>query len=135
MAERALRDAHSDSRVKSHLNILLVEDHHDTAAALMRLLCNIGYTVRMAASLGSARKLAGEQPFDVMVCDIGLPDGDGCDLFRELQMTDKPIRGIALSGYGMPEDVARTRAAGFEVHLLKPVSFARLVEQLEQPSS
>lgn len=66
-----------------------------------------------------------------MISDIGLPDGSGVDLMMELTR-DYNLRGIALSGYGMDEDLARTREAGFIAHLVKPIDFDRLNRVLEK---
>jgi CheY-like chemotaxis protein len=110
------------------LRLLVVEDHTDTASMLRRLLLRRGYEVRSAESIESALKVAEEFEFDVLVSDIGLPDGTGMDLIRQLASTanDRPIRGIALSGYGMHEDLERSKAAGFTDHLTKPVDFSVL---------
>jgi CheY-like chemotaxis protein len=73
-----------------------------------------------------------ESEFDILVSDIGLPDGSGLELmprFVALAGT-RPIAGIALSGFGMPEDVERSYAAGFHEHLIKPVDFALLRKAL-----
>jgi len=63
--------------------------------------------------------------FDVVLCDLVLPDGDGCDLVAELFLI-RPVRAFAITGYGMPHDLARTQAAGFLAHLTKPVVVERL---------
>lgn len=106
-------------------NILLVEDHADTAAPLARLLRLEGYAVVVADGFRSAVAAASNHTFDLLVCDIGLPDGDGCDLLRLLRERHQ-IGGIAFSGYGMPADVERFRNAGFLSHLIKPAPFASL---------
>jgi PAS domain S-box-containing protein len=114
------------------LRLLLVEDHQDTAATLLRLLARRGFEVRSAGSVSSALELAKTFEFDVLVSDIGLPDGTGVDLLRrlrELPGKDK-LCGIALSGFGMDEDIARSREAGFMQHLTKPVDFALLQQCL-----
>jgi len=111
-----------------------VEDHRDTSAALVRLLTRRGYEVRSAETVASALDVARDFEFDVLITDIGLPDGTGHELFEKLkaQKRSKPLRGLALSGFGMDEDIARSRAAGFTEHLTKPVDFARLQRQLIQ---
>jgi signal transduction histidine kinase/CheY-like chemotaxis protein len=100
--------------------ILLVEDHEPTREALARLLRRRKFDVVVAASLGEARILAEEQHFDLLISDIGLPDGNGYDLMSQLRDREG-LKGIALTGYGMEEDVARSREAGFFAHLTKPV--------------
>jgi len=79
----------------------------------------------------SALEVANQNEFDVLVSDIGLPDGTGLDLMRAL-LDLYPIKGIALSGFGMEEDIRRSREAGFSDHLVKPVNPQRLQEVIQQ---
>jgi CheY-like chemotaxis protein len=101
--------------------ILLVEDHEQTGKALRRLLANLGYAVEWRASVADALQAAGREPFDLVLSDIGLPDGSGLELMRELR-SRHGLSGIALSGYGMEQDLASSAAAGFLEHLVKPIS-------------
>jgi PAS domain S-box-containing protein len=114
------------------LRLMLVEDHQDTAATLLRLLSRRGYEVKSAGSVSSALDLAKTFDFDVLVSDIGLPDGTGVELLRGLRETPgrEKLPGIALSGFGMDEDIARSREAGFAQHLTKPVDFVLLQQCL-----
>jgi signal transduction histidine kinase/CheY-like chemotaxis protein len=112
------------------LRILLVEDHEPTRTALSRLLQRRRHEVTPVENLASARRAAEEQHFDLLISDLGLPDGDGVDLMRHFQASGGPP-GIALSGYGMDEDLRRTRAAGFFAHLVKPVDVDMLDRTLE----
>jgi two-component system CheB/CheR fusion protein len=105
--------------------VLLVEDHLDTAKAMAKLLRLSGYVVRAAGSVSEALSLAAAEPFDVLVSDIGLPDASGYQLMRHLK-DRHGLRGIALSGYGMEEDARRSREAGFDDHIVKPVSVPQL---------
>jgi signal transduction histidine kinase len=105
--------------------VLLVEDHADTAKALSRLLKNSGYPVTTAATVADALQLADAHPFDLVVSDIGLPDATGYDLMRTLR-DRHGIKGIALSGYGLDEDMRRSREAGFLDHLTKPINLPQL---------
>lgn len=107
------------------LSILLVEDHPDTARALARLLKVFGHEVRIADSVGAALQAVAARPFDLLISDLGLPDGTGLDLMRQMRQST-PMRAIVLSGFGMEEDVRRSLRAGFAAHLTKPVSFAQL---------
>jgi CheY-like chemotaxis protein len=107
------------------LRILLVEDHEPTAAVLSRLLRRSGHTVEHAPTLADARRLAGSANFDLVMSDLGLPDGTGLELMEELRAT-YGLSGIALSGYGMEADLRRSRKAGFVAHLTKPVDIAQL---------
>lgn len=110
------------------LRVLLVEDHADTAENLKRLLIRRGCKVETAASLQEAREQMGVHEFDVLLTDIGLPDGQGLELIQPFvaAAAGRGVTGIALSGYGMPEDVRRTREAGFAHHLTKPVDISQL---------
>jgi CheY-like chemotaxis protein len=115
---------------KSGLRILLVEDHEATRTALAHLLTRRGYKVTTATSVAEARAVAQREKFDLVVSDIGLPDGDGYILMSELRAKFN-LQGIALSGYGMEQDVKRGQKAGFIAHLIKPVR----VESLEKALS
>jgi CheY-like chemotaxis protein len=97
-----------------------VEDHSPTRHALEQLLVRRKYSVRAASTAGEARALARQEVFDLVISDIGLPDGTGYDLMKELKAR-YGIPGISLTGYGMEEDVLKSRAAGFVQHLTKPV--------------
>lgn len=107
--------------------VLLVDDHADTLRSMDRLLRSRGYRVCTAPTVAAALEAAEHQSFDLLISDVGLPDGSGMDLMRELRRRHgETLRGIALSGYGMEEDVARSREAGFDDHLTKPVDMASL---------
>ncbi|HTB80744.1 MAG TPA: response regulator [Opitutaceae bacterium] len=110
---------------ESPRRILLVEDHLPTSRALMLLLTRRNYEVVTAPSLAEARAIAGREKFDLLISDIGLPDGSGYELMAELHSRHRLV-GIALTGYGMEQDVSRSRAAGFVTHLTKPVSVQAL---------
>jgi PAS domain S-box-containing protein len=109
--------------------LLLVEDHSDTARVLLRILTKAGYHVDLAHRVSEARALAAEKPFDLVISDLGLPDGSGLELMRHLSTT-YGLRGIALSGFGTDEDLAASQAAGFDAHLTKPVDWDRLKEAI-----
>jgi signal transduction histidine kinase len=110
---------------RKSFRLLLVEDHEDTNRSLTQMLRRRGYEVHPAYNVRSALDLAASKEFDVLVSDIGLPDGNGNDLFQALR-AGRPIFGIALSGYGMEEDVRRSRDVGFAHHLVKPVDLNKL---------
>jgi PAS domain S-box-containing protein len=103
------------------IHILLVEDHEPTRTALAHLLTRRRYEVKAAASVAEARALSQKQAFHLLISDIGLPDGNGFELMKELRTSNTDLQGIALTGYGMEEDIARSRKAGFASHLTKPV--------------
>ena len=111
--------------------ILLVEDHEPTRTALARLLTRRDYKVMTATSVAEARALAHRENFDLVVSDIGLPDGNGYTLMSELR-DDFGLKGIALTGYGMEQDVLRGQNAGFVAHLTKPVRMESLEKALSE---
>ena len=113
------------SRKTTH--ILLVEDHGDTAKVLARLLRSKGFKVTVSASLNAAIRAAQEHNFHLLISDIGLPDGTGLDVLHFLHQRQH-IPAIALSGFGMEDDIRRSREAGFDEHLVKPID----IQQLQQ---
>ncbi len=118
-----------DGLRKSGVRILLIEDHEPTRAVLVQLLTRRNYKVSTAGTVAEARALVGHDTFDLVLSDIGLPDGSGYTLMAELR--DRfGLRGIALTGYGMEEDVARAKIAGFVAHLTKPVRMESLEKAL-----
>jgi signal transduction histidine kinase len=115
----------SPSSGSAALDLLLVEDHESTRQALCRLLKRDGHHVVTASTVADALVAAATRHFDLVISDQALPDGIGTDLMKELRDT-YGLRGIALSGYGMAEDIARSHEAGFITHLTKPVAIAEL---------
>jgi len=109
--------------------ILLVEDHEPTRNALAVLLSRRHYKVQPVGSVAEARAATAANLFDLVISDLGLPDGNGCDLMCELH-EKHALEGIALTGYRMEEDVRRSYAAGFDTHLTKPVRIDSLDEAL-----
>jgi PAS domain S-box-containing protein len=120
--------APTDARVPwtdGERRILLVEDNHDNATAIAELLRAHGYQVEVAHSVAAGLRLAAKG-FDVLVSDIGLPDGTGRDLLRQL-VPKGNVPAIALTGYGTDDDVRRNTEAGFMRHLTKPVDAEQLL--------
>jgi PAS domain S-box-containing protein len=105
--------------------ILLVEDHADTREVLNRLLSSLGCTVWAVGSVREAVELSDRETFDLVVSDIGLPDGTGHEVMSYIRARHG-TRGIALSGFGQDDDIRRSADAGFELHLTKPVNFQTL---------
>src|SRR4051812_38089337 len=102
------------------LRILLVEDHADTLSMMLRLLRAFQHQVHPAESVSAALALAGGNQFDLVISDLGLPDGSGLKLMSELR--DKyGLKGIALTGYGDVDDISAATESGFVTHLTKPV--------------
>ena len=115
--------------------LLLVEDHADTARVLARLLSGNGHTVAVANSIRQAlAAFDGDGgKFDFMVSDLGLPDGSGVDLIRQVRQELRlGLPAIALSGYGMEEDIARCKEAGFDDHVTKPVNLQKLEATIQR---
>ena len=117
----------SDSQ---RLRLLVIEDHEPTLVVLARLLRGHGHDVLTASTVKGALLSASAHSFDLVISDIGLPDGNGIDLMRQLTK-DYGLRGIALSGYGMAADHAKTQQAGFLAHLVKPINFDQLHHVLQ----
>lgn len=111
--------------------LLLVEDHESTRMVLARLLTRRGYEVVPACTMTEALELFAKREFSLMVSDIGLPDGDGCKLLEAVRAM-RPIVAIAVSGYGMEDDVRRSQDAGFIDHLVKPVTIEALTRALSR---
>ncbi len=111
------------------LRLLLVEDHETTLQSMTRLLTRAGYQVVPTDTVASALAAANNGTFDLVVSDLGLPDGTGIELMEQLR-DRHGLRGIALSGYGLEADIARSRAAGFVAHLIKPIVFSQLERAL-----
>ena len=112
------------------LKILLVEDHRDTAEALCLLLMADGHSVELASDVAAGLRRATEESFDLLISDLGLPDGTGLDLMRELRRQNPTLPGIVLSGYGQEDDVHESRKAGFALHVTKPVDSQRLYDAI-----
>lgn len=111
--------------------LLVVDDHHDTCTGMRMMLERRGYRVAIAHSADEAVDRANAQEFDLLISDIGLPDRSGYELMQELQASTG-LRGIALSGFGMENDITRAREAGFAEHLTKPINFERLEQAIHQ---
>jgi signal transduction histidine kinase len=114
-----------DRRALSSPRVLLVDDNADTLETMRWLLEHLGMRVTVAAGVRQALAVAVEAEFDVLVSDIGLTDGSGCELVAQIQQR-RPLPAIALSGYGMEEDIRRSLEAGFSAHLVKPICFEDL---------
>ncbi|OYW30894.1 MAG: hypothetical protein B7Z47_02745, partial [Chthoniobacter sp. 12-60-6] len=109
------------------LRLLIVEDHLATLGAMSRLLERDGHRVFRASNVEEALTQAAANACDVLISDIGLPDGDGYSLMSQIRHR-YGWPGVALSGYGMEADVRKSTAAGFAAHLIKPVEITQLRE-------
>src|ERR1051326_5951252 len=113
------------------LRLIIVEDHPDTAEALKRFLKAVGYEVFVATDVASALSLASSVPFDLLLSDLALPDGDGWQLLKRLNAA-RHIRAIAFSAHNEPADLRRSAEAGFIEHLPKPLSLEKLCAAIER---
>jgi PAS domain S-box-containing protein len=122
-----------ENAVARSLKILLVEDEPATRRLMTRLLERLGHEVTMAATITEAlEQEARTGDFSLIVSDIGLPDGTGLELMKQVVARRGPMPAIALTGYGMEEDIHRSRAAGFTAHMTKPIDFAKLEAMIRQ---
>ena len=119
-----------------NLRVLVVEDNRDSAESLRRLLELCGYSVTVAYSSHEGLEAAQQTRPDIVLCDIGLPDSDGYALAAALRSDPVTSRArlIAVTAYGGEQDMQRSREAGFQVHLVKPVKPESLLQQLDQPA-
>jgi len=113
----------------TRLRILLLEDHVDTSESLTLLLELQGHTVTQAFDVATALGHAREQDFDILLSDLGLPDGTPEEVMKAVALRNS-APGVALTGFGMDKDIERTRSYGFMHHLVKPVDVRRLEEIL-----
>lgn len=115
------------------LRVLLVENDTDTREVFRLFLAQCGHDVRTASTVAGALAALTESRCDVLLADIGLADGTGWDLMHEVDRrgVQRPGYAIAMSGYGMAADRARSLAAGFAQHLVKPVDLEAIELQLQ----
>jgi CheY-like chemotaxis protein len=120
-----------------NLRILVVEDNHDSADSLRKLLELCGYSVTVAYSSHEGLEAARNTRPDIVLCDIGLPDSDGYALAVALRSNPATARArlIAVTAYSGEQDRERSREAGFQLHLVKPVKPENLLQQLDQPAN
>eukprot|EP01117_Protostelium_nocturnum_P012009 TRINITY_DN4398_c0_g1_i2.p1 TRINITY_DN4398_c0_g1~~TRINITY_DN4398_c0_g1_i2.p1 ORF type:complete len:1083 (+),score=369.30 TRINITY_DN4398_c0_g1_i2:19-3267(+) len=113
--------------------ILLVEDDRTTMTVMKRILTNrLKQNIRTAENVLDAKKMGDEYDFDILISDIGLPDGSGFEVVKYLKaIKTKPFKSIALSGFGMGEDISKSMENGFDLHLTKPVDIKKLQEAIE----
>jgi CheY-like chemotaxis protein len=124
------------------LKFFVVENHVDTLDAIRMFLEAQGHTVISAPDMRSALELAPKAEFDVMISDIGLPDGDGWDLMKQLRAQTPGLKAIAMSGYGMRSDLDKSKAVGYAAHIVKPFgpieldqALAKVLTEPPEPAS
>ena len=113
-------------------DVLLVEDHADTRSVLGMLLNRCGCQTVTARSLREARARLKEMPFDILISDLNLPDGDGLELVHEAKQTHK-LKAIAVTGRASDEERDQGLKAGFDCYLTKPIDYQQLKEGLRSP--
>lgn len=111
-----------------------MEDHGDTRRVLLSMLSRWGYEVSAADSVASGLEFFRAKDFDVLLSDIGLPDGDGYDLVIAAKQI-RAFTAVALTAYGSADDISRGREAGFDHHLTKPVDFQELRNVLAEAAA
>jgi len=114
------------------LKFFVVENHPDTLEAIKMFLQAQGHSVVAAPDMKSALKLAPKTEFDILIGDIGLPDGDGWELLKQLRKKLPDVKAIAMSGYGMRADLEKSKAAGYGAHIVKPFGPVQLAAALEK---
>jgi DNA-binding response OmpR family regulator len=107
------------------MKVLLVEDHSDTRSVLGMLLNRCGCQTVTAKNLNDARRRLKEMPFDILISDLNLPDGDGLDLVREAKKAH-PLKAIAVTGRASEEERKQGIDSGFDCYLTKPIDFHEL---------
>jgi PAS domain S-box-containing protein len=126
----AAPDDETSPHLAGALDILLIEDHEDTAEVMSQLIRGLGHEVAVADSVASALALASRNRFDLVLSDIGLPDGTGIDFIHAFRQ-HSAVPAIALTGFGTDDDIRRCLEAGFTAHLTKPVNFEHLERLIE----
>jgi CheY-like chemotaxis protein len=119
------------NNLRPTLRVLIVEDHDDSREMLEHLLSAHGQAVVAAGTCEQARQAAARQRFDMAICDIALPDGDGVELMRALRR-DYLLTTIALTALTQSKDVARCEKAGVHAFLPKPVRIEELIRTITQ---
>ena len=129
--EKSGVDSQTPRKPAKSLRILLIEDHSDTRQTLSRLLTHFGHQISVADNTQSALEIVQSQKFDVVLSDIGLPDGSGYDVISQVKRK-QPVKAVAITGFGTDEDVRRGKEAGFDFHLIKPIDVHELRNVLDQ---
>jgi two-component system CheB/CheR fusion protein len=113
------------------LRIFIVENHPDTLEGLSMYLRGLGHSIQAAHSMREALAALRTTEIDVLLSDIGLPDGDGWELLKQANLP-KSVYAIAMSGFGMGNDHKKSRAAGYKRHLVKPFDPLELDQALDE---
>ncbi len=97
---------------------------------MARILAHLGYEVQIAGTSAAALEAYRQRDYDLVLSDIGLPDGSGIDLVEKIKEI-RDVTAIALTGFGTENDIVQSQKSGFVRHLTKPVSFQKLKETIE----
>lgn len=117
---------------KRSLRLLVVEDHEGLRWVLQAFFAMHGHQAHFVGNMESAVSAADEKSYDVLLCDIDLPDGNGWDLLRQLERTGhRPPYAIAMSVFNLGEHVTKSKEAGYALHLFKPFAPIGLEAALE----
>jgi hypothetical protein len=121
-------------RPESMLTVLLIEDHVDTAEVMAQLIRGMGHDVTVVGRVDDALAATQSATYDLIVSDVGLPDGTGLDFVKAFR-EHSDVPAVALTGFGTDDDVRRCLAAGFTSHLTKPVNFTQLEQLIESAAN
>jgi CheY-like chemotaxis protein len=126
-------DADSDSHLDG-LRLLVVDDEPDAREFVARIMTEAGADVRVAASTAEALRAIADQPPDLLISDIGMPQSDGFELIRLIRALPAEAGGqmpaMALTAFARPEDRQQALIAGYQSHLAKPVQPAELATEI-----
>ena len=111
--------------------LLIVEDNKDAIAILKIVLEKKGFDTILAPNARSGVEVGTINDFDLLLCDIGLPDGNGMDVLRELRQ-QKDFPAIAFTALTMPSDIISQMEAGFDLHIAKPFHFSDLLDAINK---
>jgi CheY-like chemotaxis protein len=131
LRETALAMSRIAPQRSTSLRILLVEDHDETLQIFARLLRHFGHEISVADCAQSALQLVESEEFDLVLTDIDLPDGSAYNVVSQAKRK-QPVKAIALAGFNSDEDIRRSKEAGFDFHLTKPLDFFELRTVLNQ---
>lgn len=114
------------------VRVLVVDDEPDGRDLIARVLQGRGAITQGASTAGEALDLLAQEPFDVLLSDIGMPGTDGFELIRQVRLreTERPIPAIAITAYARAEDRQRSLLAGFHMHLSKPLEARELIASI-----
>ena len=130
-SQRAVASADALASITGQKRVLIVEDDPMTLHLMSRLVARMGYNVSQARSVAEGFRVFSSLTADVVLCDIGLPDGSGYDLMAQIHACSLAV-GIAMTGFDDASSLHRSEQAGFRHHLIKPIAFDRLVHLLAE---